>query len=384
MEFSVCPSSSPSSTIPSVPSRWIVSIYGTIQIPIDSVSSGSSVTIPIQSNHYSFSMDLIEKYRNILHPIATTGTESLTSLPNQMKIVFDSNLPQFDHRFIAVHPLTHRVIVSSKSFPVSDNNNNNNNNKAGDSTNNNPLLSIFQLGILRFQKLLNNNPSSFQVFKLSSRDHFKTILFPQSSKELPGHQLQPAPRSTELMLLSHHYYSFIIYLFTRSKMTLPSSNKEQLVGAIRYCNLIDKEIVTDQAILFACIDSLESRGAMPVGEVGKAISFQSDSVLITKHLKDQHDGLKKFLERFPAVFVFGSDHTYNPHVYLIEKLFPEHLLMMKDNLLPIPIILQYRKVISMLQSLRYLFKPAAFFLYQSKPSRKASKQLAILSAKENN
>jgi hypothetical protein len=167
-------------------------------------------------------------------------------------------------------------------------------------------------------------------------------------------------------------------------VTLPSSNKEQLTGAIHYCSLIDKEIVSDEAILFACIDNLDARGAMPVGEVGKAISFQSDSVLITKHLKDQHDGLKKFLERFPLVFVFGSDHTYNPHVYLIENLLPEHLMMMKDNLLPIPIILQYRKVIR-IQSERFLiFQSRRFpFFYQSKPSRKASKQLAILSTKES-
>jgi hypothetical protein len=207
MEFSSSSSSSSSSSIPSVPSLSIFSIYGTIQIPMNSVSSGSSMTIPIQPNDYSISMDLIEKYRSILRPVTTTATESSPSLPNQMKIVFDSALPQFDRRFIAVHPLTHRVIASSKSFSVNDNNNNhinsNNNNQDIDSSNNNnnhtnssnsSLSSIFQLGILRFQKLLNNNPSDLQAVKPSSRDHFQTILFPRSSKELSDNQLQTTPR----------------------------------------------------------------------------------------------------------------------------------------------------------------------------------------------
>jgi hypothetical protein len=120
--------------------------------------------------------------------------------------------------------------------------------------------------------------------------------------------------------------------------------KDWLLNSIHYCNLISKDLINDQAILYAVIDSLNYKGALPVGEVGKAISFQSNALLITRYIKDRHDGLKKFLEKYPSLFVFGDDHAYNPHVYVIDRLTPEHQQLIQHNLIPMTLLIQYRQV----------------------------------------
>lgn len=124
----------------------------------------------------------------------------------------------------------------------------------------------------------------------------------------------------------------------------PTHKKEKLMDYIFYCNFILKSIITEQALLYACIETIDMKGTLPVGEIGKVITVHSNIAQLSLHLKEKFGGLKKFLERFPTFFVFGNDHQYNPHVYLRNKLSPEHQQMIYRGVLPMQIILQYKKV----------------------------------------
>jgi hypothetical protein len=61
---------------------------------------------------------------------------------------------------------------------------------------------------------------------------------------------------------------------------------------------------------------LQEKGPMPVGEIGKMLQEATANPALSGVLKETFGGLKKFLEKFPAVFLISQDHPFNPHVYL--------------------------------------------------------------------
>ena len=79
----------------------------------------------------------------------------------------------------------------------------------------------------------------------------------------------------------------------------------------------------------ACRDILDMCGALPVGEIGKLLTFQMDSNQIMNAIRDNYKGFKLFLEKYPDIFVFFEDHTFNPHVYLRDKISLEHQSLMQ-------------------------------------------------------
>lgn len=61
---------------------------------------------------------------------------------------------------------------------------------------------------------------------------------------------------------------------------------------------------------------LSEKGPLPVGEVGKMLQEATANPHLSQTLKDKHNGLKKFLEKFSELFIMSNDHPFNPHVYL--------------------------------------------------------------------
>ena len=55
---------------------------------------------------------------------------------------------------------------------------------------------------------------------------------------------------------------------------------------------------------------------MPVGEIGKMLQEATANPSLSGVLKESFGGLKKFLEKFPEIFLISQDHPFNPHVYL--------------------------------------------------------------------
>jgi hypothetical protein len=109
---------------------------------------------------------------------------------------------------------------------------------------------------------------------------------------------------------------------SNSDFSVKKEAKDRLSAAIAYCNMVNcAYLVNDAALLFGTMEGLEVRGSLPVGEVGKAVTFHTgDANVISKYIREKYQGLKKFLECYPSIFVFGSDHEYNPHVFLFDKL----------------------------------------------------------------
>lgn len=61
---------------------------------------------------------------------------------------------------------------------------------------------------------------------------------------------------------------------------------------------------------------LNDKGPLPVGEVGKMLQEATGNLQFTQLIKEKHNGLKKFLEKYADFFLMSSDHPFNPHVYL--------------------------------------------------------------------
>ena len=79
----------------------------------------------------------------------------------------------------------------------------------------------------------------------------------------------------------------------------------RLMGRLYYYNMVVRGKVSDSALRILCRDILAMKGPLPVGEVGKMLQEMTKHATLSTILKDRYGGLKKFLERYPAVFLIG-------------------------------------------------------------------------------
>jgi hypothetical protein len=88
--------------------------------------------------------------------------------------------------------------------------------------------------------------------------------------------------------------------------------------------IIEFPEINPQEIVIYIQKFLSHKGPQSVGEIGK--SLQSTGHLQLKSMiKEKYHGMKRFLERFPDVFVVGNEHPFNPFVYLKNDLSPDEL-----------------------------------------------------------
>jgi len=90
----------------------------------------------------------------------------------------------------------------------------------------------------------------------------------------------------------------------------------RLVNRIHYYNLVLNGKITETALRILCKDILADRGPLPVGEVGKMLQEMTGQISLSTHLKEKFGGLKKYLEKYPDIFVICVDHPFNPHMLL--------------------------------------------------------------------
>jgi hypothetical protein len=122
-------------------------------------------------------------------------------------------------------------------------------------------------------------------------------------------------------------------------MSLSVENcQERLMQNIHYCNFVIESVISESAILTFCVDILLLKGPLPAGEVGKLLSEISSIPNLSHRLREKFGGLKKFLEKFPEVFVFSNDHPFNPHVVLRSTLSAEHLELIDRGIFPIHLL----------------------------------------------
>lgn len=137
--------------------------------------------------------------------------------------------------------------------------------------------------------------------------------------------------------LFRFYYFLVNSLFINrspTKVLSVENTISQFLQNIQYCTFIAEGLLSETAILTFCMDLLLTRGSLPVGEIGKILSEASSVQNLSHRLREKYGGLKKFLERYPEIFLFSNDHPFNPHILLRQMLSPEHLELMERGIFP--------------------------------------------------
>lgn len=76
---------------------------------------------------------------------------------------------------------------------------------------------------------------------------------------------------------------------------------------------------------------LLEKGPLPVGEVGKMLQEATGNLQLSQMLKEKHNGLKKFLEKYSDKFIMSNDHPFNPHVYLRRMFSPDEQRLIENG-----------------------------------------------------
>ena len=84
-----------------------------------------------------------------------------------------------------------------------------------------------------------------------------------------------------------------------------------------------QNIINPSQLITLAESVLNEKGPLPVGEVGKMLQEATGNAQLSQILKERHNGLKKFLEKFSDKFIMSCDHPFNPHVYLRRSYGPD-------------------------------------------------------------
>eukprot|EP00599_Poterioochromonas_sp_BG-1_P001999 CAMPEP_0173137304 /NCGR_PEP_ID=MMETSP1105-20130129/3004_1 /TAXON_ID=2985 /ORGANISM="Ochromonas sp., Strain BG-1" /LENGTH=1201 /DNA_ID=CAMNT_0014049661 /DNA_START=34 /DNA_END=3639 /DNA_ORIENTATION=+ len=126
--------------------------------------------------------------------------------------------------------------------------------------------------------------------------------------------------------------------WSASKALSLDNGYAKMLQNIQYCNFIADAILSESAIITFCIDLLVLRGSLPVGEIGKILSEASSVQNLSHRLREKYGGLKKFLERYPELFIFSNDHPFNPHILLRQTISAENLELIDRGIFPLHLL----------------------------------------------
>ena len=135
-----------------------------------------------------------------------------------------------------------------------------------------------------------------------------------------------------------HLYTY--YIFIR----LPLEQTQ-------YLDLFLHGRVHESSIRNALNEILIERGCVPVGELGKLLQEATCTVNISSRIRENLNGLKKFLENNPTDFTISTNHPYNPHVFLTRKLNADEKELILRGIVPNRYITTQNKKVSIYYSL---------------------------------
>ena len=105
----------------------------------------------------------------------------------------------------------------------------------------------------------------------------------------------------------------------RSGYSTLSASDRQIELSMKHAELIVGGIVTPEALARLIVHIVQSRGPLPVGEIGKQLQEITGNENLSVVLKTQFKGLKKVIEGFGKIFRLGTDHPFNPLVHLCDS-----------------------------------------------------------------
>lgn len=306
----------------------VITLQGMVKF--DPQSKEPLKLIPPQPSHL-ISWELTEKYWmlfNTSNQVPAGGqqspqTFSSQSWENQPKAQFNpystaGSVPFHKTGFRVLHPFTNKPMISDRVTPRRMN----------------FIVEAFRLGASKLIEFFLRDPAE----DASIMANVSSFLFPNSLAKFPP---AVAASSTVDPALGDQQDFLPRPVFDSSFIT---ASVERIWQNILYCNFVMEAIVTESAILTATIENLSIRGPLPVGEVGKMLTEICGLPQLSLHLKEKFGGLKKFLERFPDIFVFSNDHPFNPHLLMRAKLNKDHQKMIYRGVIPMQIMTGYKKV----------------------------------------
>lgn len=108
-------------------------------------------------------------------------------------------------------------------------------------------------------------------------------------------------------------------------------NYKQLWENFQFGTFILENEVTSSALIKLAVSVLTERGPIPVGEVGKMLQEATSNPHLSQILKEQFNGLKKFLEKYPDKFLISNDHPFNPTVFLRSRFTEEEQVLIETG-----------------------------------------------------
>jgi len=97
---------------------------------------------------------------------------------------------------------------------------------------------------------------------------------------------------------------------------LASTKISDLDMTLSVCELMLGQIIKPHVLMNVVTLILQTKGPLPVGEIGKHLQNTAQSTNLTKKIKSEFGGLKKAIETFEDHFTVGSEHPFNPTVQL--------------------------------------------------------------------
>jgi hypothetical protein len=300
------------------PQRHILSIFGLMNIQSFSIPSSSQLIMLPQA--------ILDKYMkqfsltNLLLPamVSDAMKERTSQIQQHQDVVAHTSSKK---TFLYLHPFNQVMRTSTADVNFK--------------TSSNSIADIFHFGVVRYTKFLQDFKEDNQIVYLSltSDEKYQYLrdLLVNSTNNFPPPQTSHSPSSNHGSPRDARH---------------SVNNLQQIHSALAYCHMIYRGIINDASLQYAVIHALEMKGALPVGEIGKAMSIHCDAADLSKYIKDKHGGLKKYLERYPSLFVFGDDHEFNPHVFLASSLSEEHKVRInrQTNTISMEYMIQYRQV----------------------------------------
>lgn len=95
-----------------------------------------------------------------------------------------------------------------------------------------------------------------------------------------------------------------------------ASSPSEIEGWLAHVEGVFVKTVPRDALCAVVYHILATKGPVPVGEIGKCLQGMTNNNDLMPTIKLEYKGLKKFIEMYPEFYSVGTEHPFNPLVYL--------------------------------------------------------------------
>lgn len=109
------------------------------------------------------------------------------------------------------------------------------------------------------------------------------------------------------------------------------NSSHKFESCLKYTEFVLGSIISEEIIADIIVTLIETRGPVPVGEIGKLLLEMTADNDLTQVLKTKYRGLKKIIETYPNKLTIGNDHPFNPLVHAIPTTLQQSIDSSKES-----------------------------------------------------